>query len=180
MVGSWPWKVLLTAFAFVAKICAVLRATLLFMHLAVYMLMEERSIHIMILTLQYFITDSISSLKFVIDDFFSRKWNPYYKITGQELIPVKIRRNSDARVLLAPFLPFSKSCLFNTCYSSAICGLIHGLLYLYSLQIWTFTNWNNFGCYRCCNQILVTCVIFSKLADHKRFLITFILLLSLL
>ena len=115
MVGSWPWKVLLTAFAFVAKICAVLRATLLFMHLAVYMLMEERSIHIMILTLQYFITDSISSLKFVIDDFFSRKWNPYYKITGQELIPVKIRRNSDARVLLAPFLPFSKSCLFNTC-----------------------------------------------------------------
>ena len=32
MMGSWPCKVLLTAFAFVAKICALVRATLLFMH----------------------------------------------------------------------------------------------------------------------------------------------------
>ena len=37
----------------------------------------------------------------------------HYKITGQELIPVKIWRNSDERVLLAPFLPFSNSWLFN-------------------------------------------------------------------
>ena len=87
----------------------------------------------------------------------------HYKITWQELIPVKIWRNSEARMLLAPFLPFSNSCLFNTCYSSAISGLIHGLPYLYSLQIWTFTNWNNFGRYRCCNQILVTFANFAKL-----------------
>ena len=37
----------------------------------------------------------------------------HYKITGQERIPVKIWRNSDERVLLAPFLPFSNSWLFN-------------------------------------------------------------------
>ena len=52
---------------------------------AVYMLMEERSIHIMILTLQYFITDSISSLTFVIDDSPSRKENPYYKLLDKNL-----------------------------------------------------------------------------------------------
>ena len=39
----------------------------------------------MIFTLQYFITDSISSLTFVIDDFFSRKWNPYYKLLDKNL-----------------------------------------------------------------------------------------------
>ena len=132
---------------------------------AVYMLMEERSIHIMILTLQYVITDSRSSLTFVIDDCFSQKWNPYYKITGQELIPVKIWRNSDARVFWAPFLPFNFTVLGYSCYSSAICGLIHGLLYLYSLQTWTFTNWNNFGCYRCWNQIVVSFAIFAKFVD---------------
>ena len=92
-----------------------------------------------------------------------RENGTHYKITGQERISVKIWRNSEARVLLAPFLPFSNSWLFNTCYSSTICGLIHGLLYLYSLQIWTFTNWNSFGRYRCCNQILVTFANFAKL-----------------
>ena len=101
-----------------------------------------------------------------------RERGTHYKITGQELIPVKIWRSSDARVLLAPFLPFSNSWLFNTCYSSAICGLIHGLLYLYSLQIWTFTNWNNFGRYRCCNQILVT---FAKFVDCWRAFFNFVL-----
>ena len=63
-----------------------------------------------------------------------RENGTHYKITGQERISVKIWRNGEARVLLAPFLPFSNSWLFNTCYSSTICGLIHGLLYLYSLQ----------------------------------------------
>ena len=100
----------------------------------------------------------------------------HYKITGQDLIPVKIWRNSDARVLLAPFLPFSKFWLFNTCYSSAISGLIHGLLYLYSLQIWTFTNWNNFGRYRCCNQSLVTFANFAKFVDCWRAFFHFVLL----
>ena len=57
---------------------------------------------------------------------------------------------------------------------------IHGLLYLYSLQVWMFANCNNFGCYRCCNEILVTFANFAKLADHKRSLFTFILLLNLL
>ena len=99
----------------------------------------------------------------------------HYKITGQERIPVKIWRNSDARVLLAPFLPFSNSWLFNTCYSSAICGLIHGLLYLYSLQIWTFTNWNNFGCYRCCNQIVVSFGNFAKFVNCWRAFFNFVL-----
>ena len=42
-----------------------------------------------------------------------RENGTHYKITGQERTPVKIWRNSDARVLLAPFLPFSKSWLFN-------------------------------------------------------------------
>ena len=55
-----------------------------------------------------------------------------------------------------------------SCYSSAICGVIHGLLYLYSLQVWIFANWNNFGCYRCCKEILVTFANFAKLADHKK------------
>ena len=36
----------------------------------------------------------------------------HYKITGQELIPVKIWINSDARVFLAPFVPFDNSWLF--------------------------------------------------------------------
>ena len=94
-----------------------------------------------------------------------RENGTHYKITGQELIPVKIWRNSDARVLLAPFLPFSKSWLVNTCYSGAICGLIHGLLYLYSLQTWTCTNWNNSGRYRCCNQILVTFANLAKFVE---------------
>ena len=67
-----------------------------------------------------------------------------------------------------------------SCYSCAICGIIHGLLYLYSLQVWIFANWNNFGRYRCCNAIFVTFANFAKLAEHKRFLFTFILLLNLL
>ena len=39
----------------------------------------------MIFILQYFITDSVSSLTFVIDDSFSRKWNPYYKLLDKNL-----------------------------------------------------------------------------------------------
>ena len=56
MAGSWPWKVLLT-FAFVPKTYTLLWATLLFTHCSC-MLMKERSIHIVILILQYFFTDS--------------------------------------------------------------------------------------------------------------------------
>ena len=62
-----------------------------------------------------------------------------------------------------PFLAVKQFLAIQSCYSSAICGLIHGLLYLHSLQIWTFTNSNNFGRYRCCNQILVTFANFAKL-----------------
>ena len=58
------------------------------------------------------------------------------------------------------------------CYSSAICGVIHGLLYLFSLQVWTFANWNN--------GKFVTFANFAKFADHKRFFFTFILLLNFL
>ena len=59
MVGSWPCKVLLTAFTVVAKIFVPLCERHSFLCIvAVYMLMAERSKHIMILTLQYFITDS--------------------------------------------------------------------------------------------------------------------------
>ena len=48
---------------------------------------------------------------------FARKWNALQiKITGQDRIPVKItisiRKNSDARMFLAPFLPLNNSCLF--------------------------------------------------------------------
>ena len=67
-----------------------------------------------------------------------------------------------------------------SCFSCAICDIIHGLLYLYSFQVWIFADWNNFGCYRCYNEILVTFANFAKLADHKRSLFTFILLRNLL
>ena len=48
---------------------------------------------------------------------FARKWNALQiKITGQHGIPVKItisiRKNSDARMFLAPFLPLNNFCLF--------------------------------------------------------------------
>ena len=62
-----------------------------------------------------------------------------------------------------PFLAVKQFLAIQSCYSSAICGLIYGLLYLHSLKIWTFTNSNNFGRYRCCNQILVTFANFAKL-----------------
>ena len=58
---------------------------------AVYMLMAERSIHIMILTLQYFISDSISSLTFVIDDSPSRKQNPYYKLLDKNVSQLRYK-----------------------------------------------------------------------------------------
>ena len=60
---------------------------------------------------------------------FARKWNALQiKITEQERIPVKssplvLGKNSDARMFLAPFLPVVVS------QSSAICGIIHGLLF---------------------------------------------------
>ena len=45
----------------------------------------------MIFTLQYFITDSISSLTFVIDDSFSGKWNPYYKLLDKNLSQLRYK-----------------------------------------------------------------------------------------
>ena len=78
---------------------------------------------------------------------FARKWNALQiKITGQERIPVKssplvLGKNSDARMFLAPFL------LVLVTQSSAICGIIHGLL----LKIVT-------------QRILVTFAMFAKFA----------------
>ena len=54
-----------------------------------------------------------------------------------------------------------------------------------SMTFFTFTFFTSlnffkvehFGCYRCCNKIFVTFANFAKLADHKRSLFTYIMLL---
>ena len=44
-----------------------------------------------------------------------------------------------------PFLPFF---LMRNSWQFFLLLQTQGLLFLYSLQVWTFANWNNFGC--CC------------------------------
>ena len=58
----------------------------------------------MIFTLQYFITDSINSLTFVIDDSFLRKWNPYYKLLDKNLSQLRYEEIAWREGVLGPFL----------------------------------------------------------------------------
>ena len=88
-----------------------------------------------------------------------------------------IGRNSDAQVFLArfEFLSFNNSWLFIL----VLCNLWH---YPWPSLPLFFTSLNffkveHFGCYRCCNKIFVTFANFAKLADHKRSLFTYIMLL---
>ena len=68
-----------------ANIAKVAKVTRIFLAiLASCMLMEERSIHRLVLSV------IIKSVTFVTDDFIFAKMEQHYKITGQELIPVKI------------------------------------------------------------------------------------------
>ena len=84
---------------------------------------------------------------------FARKWKALLiKITVQERIPVKSYplvsgKNSDARMFLAPFLAVLVT------QSSAICGIIHGLVFKIVTQSFHMAR-----------RILVTFSMFAKFA----------------
>ena len=103
------------------------------------MLMEERSVSV--LKLHYFVT--VNSLTFVTDDFENRK---HYKITGQELISLKYRWVDREETLTRGCSWPLFALLFNEQFLAILFAFARsGLLYLYSLQVRTFANWNNFG-----------------------------------
>ena len=114
---------------------------------------------------------------FVIDDFLFAEMEHVTKLLDKNLSQLRWEETVTCGCFWRLSCPSTS--LGSSCYSSAICGLLHGLLYLYSLQVWTFVNWNNFGYCRCCNENHVTFANSAKFAGHKRSPFTFILLLDL-